>query len=146
MQSAIDLSSRLGRVREYLSRDPDNLNLLAESADLSLALGRLSDARAAVERGLAGSPGNPFFRSRLSSIALAEQKWDEAIELCRGLLAEGHDDPAIRYNLGRGLLFSGQYEGAKDQFEGLLGREGVQGPRLKGARLEYFRLEYFRSD
>lgn len=118
-------SARLSRLREYLTRDPSNLNLLSEVADLSLGLGHLADARAAIAQALAVSPADRYFRSRLSSVAIAEQNWSEAIELCRGLLAEGEDHPAIRYNLGRALLYAGEYQDARAELAPLLAVEGL---------------------
>jgi tetratricopeptide (TPR) repeat protein len=118
---------RLQRVREYLELDPDNLNLLIEATDLSLSAGEAVGARLFVEHALKIQHGQPFFRSRLSTVALQENNWQEAIDLCEGLLADGHDDPAIRYNLGRALLFAQRYEDASVHLQGLIGRNDMPG-------------------
>lgn len=123
---ALDLETsrtRLLRVRDYLVQDPANLNLLAEAADLSLAMGDIAAARAAIEQALGAKPGDPYFRSRLSTTALARQDWDEAVSICRALVEEGHDAAAIRYNLARGLCFSGQHAEARTVLERLQGVE-----------------------
>jgi tetratricopeptide (TPR) repeat protein len=113
----------LARLREYLLQDPDNLRLLADVADLTMEIRDLAAARATIDHALQVSPGNPYFQSRLSSIALAEQQWDEAISVCRRLIADNHTDSAIRYNLARALVHAGQFDEAKIMLEALRGEQ-----------------------
>lgn len=117
--------SRIARLREYLAQDPGNVNLLLEIADLSIPEGDLAGAREAASTALQAVPGNAYARSLLSTIALAQQNWSEAIEIGLGLLADGHNVPPVRYNLGRALLFAGRHAEASAHLEPLVGRSDV---------------------
>lgn len=105
---------RLTRCLQLLEQDSGNLHLLAEASDLSLACGDFARSRALVERALASAPGDPFFRHRLATVAIAEQKWEEAIAVSGELLAGGHTAPAVRYNLGLAALHAAQPALAKE--------------------------------
>lgn len=110
---------KLERLRNYAQQDPRNLNLMAELADLAMAARKFEVARGAVGRALALQPDDPYFRLRLSSIALAEGLAEEASAITSELLAEGHGDAAIRFNHAYALVLQGEYEEALGLLEQL---------------------------
>jgi len=119
-----DLQARLGRLEIYLRDDADNLNLLGESADLALQLGKFANARARAERALTLAPGDPGFRFRLASICIAERRLDEA-EKILGTLREGGVDLAIvSYNLAYTYVLQGRHGDAIAVLGEALGQSG----------------------
>ena len=110
---------RLSRLLEFCNADPDNVSLLADIADLALACGEQGTARDAVQHALSLEPGNPYFQLRLSSIAIAEGNYAEAIEITRRLQAQGQHDPAIGYNLAHALFCDKAYAGAREVLQPL---------------------------
>jgi len=123
-QSAAALSdTRLARLQSYAEQDPNNLQLLAELADAALDASQFSLARDAIDRALTLQPNDPFFRFRLSSVALAESKLDEALQITEALLAEGFDDPAIRFNHAYALVLLNKYEEATPVLEWLFAEQ-----------------------
>lgn len=115
--------ARLSRLQQYLEQDPDNLNLLAEVADLALQCGELDLSRTAVQQALVLQPDNPFFALRLSSVALAEGNGEEALAITAALRHVGQDDPAIRFNQAQALVACSRYEEAKELLQGLVDEE-----------------------
>lgn len=114
---------RLERLQSFLAQDPDNLSLLADTADEALKVGDTVAARTAIEHALTIDHGNPYFRLRLSSAAIAEGSFDDALAVTSALLEEGVTDSAVRYNHAYALLASARYEDAKGVLESLL-KEG----------------------
>lgn len=107
------LRDRLARLQGFLEQDPDNLNLLAELADLALTLGEIPTARDAIDRALTQKAGDPYLLLRASSIALAAGNSDESLALTEGILAQGVDDAAVRFNQAFALLSLKRFEDAK---------------------------------
>src|SRR6266704_150732 len=110
-----DLQARLGRLEIYLRDDADNLNLLGESADLALQLGKFADARARAERALTLAPGDPGFRFRLASICIAERRLDEAEKILGALREGGVDLAIVSYNLAYTYVLQGRHGDAIGQ-------------------------------
>lgn len=117
--TAGELTARLSRLQGFLDQDPDNLNLLAEVGDLALACGDLPAARTAIQHGLELRPGDPYFSLRMSSIAIAEGNFDEALQNTGGLLDAGHRDAAVRFNHAFALVHTGAFADARDVLAGL---------------------------
>lgn len=111
--------ARLNRLQGYLAHDPDNLTLLADAADEALRVGRSDVARTMVQYALELRHNDPFFRLRLSSVAISEGNFDEALELTTGLLREGRDDAPIRYNHAFVLASTARYAEAAEILETL---------------------------
>ena len=108
------LNNRLVRLEVYLEEDPDNLNLLAEIGDLALECGATPKARSIVRRALELRPDDPYFSLRLSSVAIAEGNYGEALTITEHLLLSNHTDPAVRYNRAIALVNLGIYADAKE--------------------------------
>lgn len=112
--TAGELMARLSRLQCFLDQDPDNLNLLADVADLALTCGNLPVARTAIQHGCELRPGNPFFSLRMSSVAIAEGNFDEALQITGSLLDAGHRDAAVRFNHAFALVHTGVFADARD--------------------------------
>jgi tetratricopeptide (TPR) repeat protein len=119
--------ARLVRLQGFLAQDPDNLNLLAEAADEALGLGESETAQSAIQHALDLQPDDPFFRLRLSSVAIAERAFDDALAITSGLIADGKTDPAIRYNHAFALASAGRFAEAREMLD-ILRAEQVQYP------------------
>ena len=122
MVSSTDAAQRvqLERLQSFLAADPDNLSLLADLADAALACGDSVVARSATSRALELQPGDPYFRLRLSSSALAEGNFEEASGVTAQLLADGFSDAAVRFNHAYALASQQQHEVAVPLLEQLL--------------------------
>lgn len=105
--------SRLVRLQSYLGQDPDNLDLLADVADLALGLGEIDLARNSVIRALELRPGDAFFSLRLSSVAIAEGNFDDALAITTALMNRGEHHPAIRYNHAFALVSAARFAEAR---------------------------------
>jgi len=103
---------RLARLRGFLEHDPDNASLLLDIADLEIACGELFQARSCLQRVLELDPQHARALLGMSSVAIAEKTYNEAIDLTEQLIQDGHDEPAIHYNLAYALLESGRYDDA----------------------------------
>lgn len=110
----------LSRLLGYLEADPDNGNLRAEVFDTALACGERDVARAQVERALREQPGDAGWTHRQAMLSLAAGQYADAQSALEGLIADGHDAPAIRYNLGYALFSKGDFEAARDTLAPLM--------------------------
>lgn len=108
------IQTRLERLQGFLEQDPDNLNLLAETADEAIKLGETGIALSAAQRILELHPNDNFSRLRLSSIAIAERNFAESLAITSALISEGLIDPAIRYNHAFALASTGEFADAKN--------------------------------
>jgi tetratricopeptide (TPR) repeat protein len=111
----------LARLQGYLRQDPDNWSLRAEVFDAALAAGEVQVAGAEVEGALRARPNDAAWSHRRALLLLAGAHHAEAQALLESLIAQGHDDPAIRHNLGYALFAQGQVEACRDTVAPLLG-------------------------
>lgn len=111
------LAAQLERLQGYLQQDPNNLRLLGDVADTQLQLALWDAARATLGRILAQTPEDPLARYRLAVADLSQGRRDAAVRSLRALLAEGHDHPAIRWNLARCLAEGADWAGACSALE-----------------------------
>lgn len=108
------LRQRLVRFRDYLKQDPANSGLICQAADLHQQLGEFAGAKQLLEAGLAHAPKDAALRSRLATLAMITGNTAEAVTRYTGLLEEGHDNPALRYNLGYALMLARRFAEARD--------------------------------
>lgn len=123
MSQTTNQFAHVERLQSFLMQDPDNLNLLSDLADAALAASNSEVARNAVSRALELQPSDPYFRLRLSSIAMSEGNFDEAAGVTQALLAEGHTDTAIRFNHAYALTSLQDYAAAVVVLEQLLAED-----------------------
>lgn len=115
-----DRSKRLARLREYLSRDPENDNLRAEVFDAALSAGDLQGARTEAAVALERDPDHAGWRHREAMVLMASGLHAEAQRTLEVLLAGGHDAPAVRYNLAFAVFSQGHLEAAVEVLTPLL--------------------------
>ena len=88
------------RPHVLVKADPDNWNLRAELFDAALAAGTTELARAQLDLALRDRPDDAPWKHREATLLLATKQYPQAQAALEALIALGHDDPAIRYNLG----------------------------------------------
>jgi len=108
------LRSQLDRYYGFLKQDESNPGLRGEVADLHLRLGEFAEARKILEEALSRWPDDAGLKSRLASVAIAQNKPDEAIELLQNLRQTGSDHPVVRYNLAYAMMLAERFAEAKD--------------------------------
>jgi len=113
-ESADHSKGRLARLQSFLESDPDNVNIAADLADLALASGDFGLARVTVGRVLDRIPDDPYFGLRMSSIAIAEGNFDEALALTESLILVGFGDVSVLYNKAFALFSLRRFAEAKD--------------------------------
>lgn len=120
---------RLAKLQSYLEHDPDNLNLFADVIDQALLVGDVDTAASCVQRALELAPGDAPFVLRQSSVAIAERNFSDALGLTEQLIAQGINEPSVRYNHAFALSSLGRFAEAREWLEGLYS-ESAEPPRM----------------
>ncbi|WP_426000359.1 tetratricopeptide repeat protein [Caulobacter sp. DWR1-3-2b1] len=92
-------ASRLDRLLGFLEQDAANLSLIAEAASAAIDENRPELIPSLVQRYAKIAPPTAALRNLSGLAALRESRIDEAREIFAQLLAEEHQDPALRFNL-----------------------------------------------
>lgn len=108
------LRSQLDRCYGFLKQDQSNPRLRAQVADLHLRLGEFDKARQILEEGIRQWPDDSGLQSRMASVAIAQNRPQEAVAILQGLQGAGADHPAVRYNLAYALVLLGRFADAGD--------------------------------
>ena len=109
-----DMESAL-RLYRTLAQERPSWNVLAQLADLELELGKVAEARAHLEQGLARVPGSRYLLARLAQLELAQGSPQRAEELFSGLAARFGSPPYL-VNLGIARTLLGRYGDAADAY------------------------------
>src|SRR6266481_416384 len=117
MQDAEQIRARLDRYESFAARDPGNVTLLAEVAELRMQVGDFASAEMALDKALVLSPGNPSLRSQQAVLAIASGQFEKAITLSQELIAQGVTAAAVRYNLAYAFMYLGRYAEAKEHLQ-----------------------------
>jgi len=112
--------SRLEGLLEFLATDPRNWNLRADVFDAALEAGRFETAQAQVDHAQAFAPEDAAWQHRQAVLYLATKRYVEAQAAFEGLVAQGHREPAILYNLAFALFRQGKVESASQVLEPLI--------------------------
>ncbi len=104
--------SRLARLLSFLERDPHNCALLGDAALAAFDEQDFELARQFLERHRAVQPLPPPLLNLQGLVALAERRYQEAIDAFASLRGAGIDEPGIRYNLAWAKANIADYEGA----------------------------------
>lgn len=99
-------ANAFGELSAFLARDPDNLSLLADSAQAAHDARRWEDAAALIERHRTLAPLPTELRHLEGLNAMARQDWDGATTIYGALFEEGHDSPPIRFNFAWSLAMA----------------------------------------
>jgi tetratricopeptide (TPR) repeat protein len=110
--SAAPSPSRLSRLLDYLSSDPENLALIEDAVNAALDESALDDAVALIVRYRALAPLPPVLQNVEGVVALRQQRLGDARALFEGLRAEQHDHSSIRFNLAWIAALEARHEDA----------------------------------
>jgi tetratricopeptide (TPR) repeat protein len=116
-----ELEATANKILGFLSQDPTNLQLLATLVDTKMKLGDFPIARQYAEQALTLVPSEPHFLFRMSNIALAEGRFEDAVRILQSLRDGGVHSPAIEQNLAHALLFLKRYSEARDLLIPIIG-------------------------
>jgi tetratricopeptide (TPR) repeat protein len=105
-------SSRYLRLADLLGHDPDNLALLADTAEAAFAEERFDVAQDLVDRQKRLAPLAPQAQHLAGLIAMRRLDWAGAAGIYQALLASGADAPAVRFNLAWSLAMAKRFEEA----------------------------------
>ncbi|WHU04989.1 tetratricopeptide repeat protein [Sphingomonas sp. NIBR02145] len=105
-------TSRYLRLADLLGQDPDNLALLADTAEAAFAEERFEAAQALLDRQSLLAPLAPQGQHLAGLIAMRRMDWPRAAEIYQTLLASGNDAPPVRFNLAWSLAMAKRFEEA----------------------------------
>jgi tetratricopeptide (TPR) repeat protein len=134
--------AELGRALELAPGDPA---AAAMEGWARARLGRLDEARHALDAVLARDPRHPLALTARGYLALRSDDWDGARDCLRRVLDDGSDRLAVLYaNLYLGAGYANR--GAFREAQGLLTRALQLGPNLIEAYWELGRTQYLEGD
>ena len=119
-------------LRDFLCEEPDNVRALNDLGAVLMAKGEGEEAEAAFRRALELAPSREISLN-LSLALAARNKWEEAAELAKKLLAENQNDPKLWALLARAEQAAGNRQGALDYLDRALSLAPDQAD-LKSAR------------
>ncbi|WP_447726048.1 tetratricopeptide repeat protein [Sphingomonas koreensis] len=93
-------ASRYERLNAFLEQDPDNPNLIADTAEAAIAEDRLEEAEALLADRRVGEPRAAYLSGL---VTMRRQDWSGAATQYRAMFDAGEDAPAIRFNLAWSL-------------------------------------------
>lgn len=103
MTDATAATGRFEKLSGFLAHDPDNLNLLADTAGAAFAEDRFDEAEAILRRYAALADLPTALKYLAGLIAMRLEAWDRAVERFEILHAAGEDGPPVRFNLAWSL-------------------------------------------
>jgi tetratricopeptide (TPR) repeat protein len=109
MAEMAEQATHYGRLKDYLSADPDNLRLMAETADAAYQAGRSEEAVSLIERHATIAPLPPSLVNLMGLCALLQGRWADAERIFSSLLADAPDDPDLLFNLACACARSGDH-------------------------------------
>lgn|SRR5512143_1905800 len=107
---------RLAALDAAVAAQPDSVSLLLERATHLGAMGRFSDARADLERGLLLDPTNMTVRSALGIVLLRKGLWASAVPHLRLVVEHDSWSPTAWFYLGEALNHADDLDGALAAF------------------------------
>jgi tetratricopeptide (TPR) repeat protein len=109
-----DAAATLERLQGYLELDPGNAGLLTRTAEAALAAREFGTARALLTRARALAGDTPELRNLSGRIDLGSGDLTSAAQTFAGLIDEGWDAPAVRFNLAWTCALQGDFQSADD--------------------------------
>lgn len=113
---ASEAERTLAALEAAIAAQPDNVSLLLERATHLGAMGRFSDARADLERGLLLDPTNVTVRSALGIVLLRKGLWASAVPHLRLVVEQESWSPTAWFYLGEALNHADDLDGALAAF------------------------------
>jgi tetratricopeptide (TPR) repeat protein len=102
----------------YLAADPSNLQLLADAAEAALDEGRPDEVQKLLDRHAALAPLTPALLNLQAVAALSCGRFEEAAAGFERLIGDGHDSPALRFNLAWAKAMLGDHARAAELLDG----------------------------
>jgi tetratricopeptide (TPR) repeat protein len=107
-------AARYERLEGFLASDPDNLRLLADTADAAFQAARIEDTVRLIDRYAAITPPPPPLINLLGLSALADARYEDASRIFEVLLRDAPGDPGLCFNLAWARDRLGNHEGVLD--------------------------------
>jgi tetratricopeptide (TPR) repeat protein len=101
--------SRFDRLEALLQHDPDNLSLLADSAEAAFEEDRIDEAQSLLDRHGERAELPLQARNLSALIAMRRQDWAAAADIYGALLADGADAPQTRFGLAWALAMQKRF-------------------------------------
>ncbi|MEH6461582.1 tetratricopeptide repeat protein [Chitinimonas sp. JJ19] len=105
-------TDKLARFLGYLEQDPDNIQLLLDTAELCFSAGDLAQGEALLDQGLAKWPAHPALAHRRALLCLQQNDPTTALALLNSLQGMGHAAPGLAYNLAYAKYQTQDFSGA----------------------------------
>jgi len=99
----------LQRRLRFLEQDPRNPTLLADTAVAAFEVGLLDLCADLIDRLTAVAEPSPALLNVQGLAAIGQHQFERAAEIFEKLRAEGHDDPAVRFNLAWAKAMTGDF-------------------------------------
>lgn len=104
--------NRYLRLAELLGQDPDNLALLADTAEAAFAEERFEAAQELLDRQVRLGPLVPQAQHLAGLTAMRRLDWARAADIYAALLASEADAPSVRFNLAWSLAMAKRFDEA----------------------------------
>jgi tetratricopeptide (TPR) repeat protein len=124
-------ATRLERLLGFLEHDAENPALLADAASAALDAGQPAVTLSLVQRSARVAPPSPELRNLAGLAALRDGQIDQALATFETLRAEGHDDPALRFNLAWCQARNGAWDQAETLLDAATLAAAPEGARLR---------------
>lgn len=122
--------TRLQRLLQYLDSDPGNIRLLEDAAVAAYEARDADLAAGLIERRAGQGDLPPPMTNLKGLVAMARQRYDEAVTAFDTLLA-GNNDPALRFNLAWCKAMQGAFAEAAELLDDASIAMSPRGPALK---------------
>ncbi|WP_375397064.1 tetratricopeptide repeat protein [uncultured Sphingomonas sp.] len=123
--------ANLEQLLGYLALDPANPALLADAAEAAIDARRPADALDLLDRAAVIVPPGPRERNLAGLAAIHAGRFDMAADAFGAMIAQGGDDPALRYNLAWSRTMLGDEAGALDVLDDAAARALPQAAALR---------------
>lgn len=135
-------NARLQKLKDYLAGDPDNINLIHDVIDLSLATSAPEETQSLLAHARALAPAHPRTLFQQAQCSMSQHRFMEAEQVLVSLYQEYPDNQGVSYNLALCRVMQGKYQEAEPVLSSL---HALQGRFLQGDLL-YLRTLHHLGD
>jgi tetratricopeptide (TPR) repeat protein len=111
-----DLDEIERQAQMVVQQEPDNNKGWLWEADVFARRGQIDKAVEATRRGVELGPGDDWAYQKLANLLMRQNRFQEAVRVCREGLHKAAASPGLRITLGFALLVSGEDDEASAQF------------------------------
>ncbi|MCJ2186977.1 tetratricopeptide repeat protein [Novosphingobium beihaiensis] len=112
-----DARTQFEKLKSYLEHDPENANLLRDSAEAALEAGMMPDAHSLYAKLEQLSELDERDRANAGLAAMRSGHASAAADHFLSLLETHPGDPALTYNLAHSMALAGEYEAAAERLD-----------------------------